>query len=98
MVQARITPELREKVNADMARLGIRNESEYVRMLLLGTVTGDSNQQDTKELLTNITEEISVLEEYMQEFSVRFKDINYELAAIKRKIENLRCSPDWGTG
>lgn len=47
-IQARISKELREKINEDMKRLGIESESDYLRKVLSGEV---SSLSDIKEQL-----------------------------------------------
>jgi len=94
MVQAKVSPELREKINAEMIRLGIRNESEYVRMMLQGTVSGITDLQEIKDLLNTIIEKVASLEDNMVEVSVRLKDMDFEVNVIRRDVKNLDCNPD----
>ena len=94
MVQAKISPELREKIEADMARLGVRNESEYVRMMLQGAVTGVSDMQEVKDLLNTIIEKVASLEDNLLEVSVKIKDIDFEVNVIRREVKKLDCNPD----
>ena len=89
MVQAKISPELREKIEADMARLGVRNESEYVRMMLQGAVTGISDMQEVKDLLKTIIEKVDGFQSDMVEISIRIKDIEMDVHVIKKEIKNL---------
>lgn len=46
IIQARLTPEMWEKVKSDMKRLGIQSESEYVRLMISGEITGITEIKD----------------------------------------------------
>ena len=94
MIQARITPEMRAKIAADMKRLGVKNESEYVRMMIQGEVSGNSDMLEIKDLLDTVIEKIESLTSNMVEISIRLKDLEFEIRIMKGEVENLNCNPE----